>query len=118
MNCDCHCNRKCKMLGGLEQKIMDVLWSSKNPLKPSEVLAKIESKNAYTTIMTVLKRMADKKIVLREMKDRVYLYKAAQERCDFASNALEVLFGRLFCSYGQDTVTAFKKSAKKWGFPL
>lgn len=106
------------MLGGLEQKIMDVLWSSKTPLKPSEVLAKIDGKNAYTTIMTVLKRMTDKNIVVREMKDRAYLYKAAQERGDFASYALEDLFGRLFCSYGKDTITAFKKSAKKWGFPL
>lgn len=106
------------MLGGLEQKIMETLWSSDVPLKPSEVLAKIDGKNAYTTIMTVLKRMTDKKIVKREMKDRVYYYQADKEKCDFASEALSDLFERLFSAYGEHTVTAFKKTAKSHGFKL
>lgn len=118
MNCDCHCNGKCKMLGNLEQKIMEVLWSSSTPLKPSEVLAKIDGKHAYTTIMTVLKRMTDKKIVKREMKNRVYYYQSTQDKCTFASESLDNLFERLFSSYGEYTITAFKKIAKKSGFPL
>lgn len=118
MNCDCHCNGKCKMLGGLEQKIMEVLWSSSLPLKPSEVLVKIDGSNAYTTIMTVLKRMADKKIVKREMKNRVYYYQAAEDKGEFASGALEDLFNRLFSAYGEHTITAFKKTAKTHGFKL
>ena len=106
------------MLGGLEQKIMEALWSSKVPLKPSEVLAKIDGTNAYTTIMTVLKRMTDKKIVTREMKNRVFYYQAAENKCDFASTALDDLFQRLFSAYGQHTITSFKKIAKKSGFSL
>ena len=74
MNCDCHCNGKCKMLGGLEQKIMEVLWSSSLPLKPSEVLAKIDGTNAYTTIMTVLSRLHQKKIIKRKISGKVFLY--------------------------------------------
>lgn len=118
MNCDCHCNGKCKMLGGLEQKIMEVLWSSSLPLKPSEVLAKIDGTNAYTTIMTVLKRMTDKKIVKRELKNRVFYYRAVEEKCDYASSALEDLFERLFSAYGEHTITAFKKTAKNHGFKI
>lgn len=118
MNCDCHCNGKCKMLGALEQKIMEVLWSSPTPLKPSEVLAKIDGGQAYTTIMTVLKRMTDKKIVKREMKNRAYLYQAAQDKCSFAAESLDDLFNRLFSAYGEHAVTAFKKTAKKSGFNL
>lgn len=106
------------MLGNLEQKIMEVLWSSSTPLKPSEVLAKIDGKHAYTTIMTVLKRMTDKKIVKREMKNRVYYYQSTQDKCTFASESLDNLFERLFSSYGEYTITAFKKIAKKSGFPL
>ena len=118
MNCDCHCNGKCKMLGGLEQKIMEALWSSSVPLKPSEVLIKVDNGHAYTTIMTVLKRMTDKKIVKREMKNRVYYYEAVKNKCDFASDSLNDLFRRLFSAYGQHTVTAFKKTAKESGFSL
>lgn len=106
------------MLGGLEQKIMEALWSSSVPLKPSEVLAKIDGGQAYTTIMTVLKRMTDKKIVKRKMKNRVYFYQATQDKCSFAAESLEDLFNRLFSAYGQHTITAFKKAAKKSDFPL
>jgi predicted transcriptional regulator len=106
------------MLGGLEQKVMEVLWSSDVPLKPSEVLAKVSGNHAYTTIMTVLKRMADKKLVKREMKKRVYYYQAAKDKCTFAAESLEDLFERLFSSYGEHTVAAFKKVAKKLDFKI
>ena len=118
MNCDCHCNGKCKMLGGLEQKIMEVLWSSQTALKTSEVLTKIDGGQAYTTIMTVLKRMSDKKLIKRKMKDLVYYYQPLQDKSNFASEALTDLFTRLFSDYGQHTITVFKKVAKKSGFPL
>lgn len=106
------------MLGGLEQKIMEALWSSELPLKPSEVLTRVDGGQAYTTIMTVLKRMTDKKIVTRELKNRVYFYTASKDKCSFASESLDDLFSRLFSSYGEHTVTAFKKIAKKSGFSL
>lgn len=118
MNCNCNCNGKCKLLGGLEQKVMEVLWSSDIPLKPSEVLAKVDNGHAYTTIMTVLKRMADKKIVKREMKNRVYYYQASQNKCDFASESLDDLFERIIHSYGQHALVSFKKTAKKLGLSL
>jgi len=113
MNCNCHSTAKCKMLGGLEQKIMEVLWSSSTPLKPSEVLAKINNGHAYTTIMTVLKRMADKKLIKRELIGNTYQYEALQDKSTFAAEALEDLFARLFESYGDSLLLAFKKFAKK-----
>jgi len=106
------------MLGGLEQKIMEALWSSDVPLKPSEVLTRVDGGQAYTTIMTVLKRMTDKKIVKREMKNRVFYYEAAQDKSEFASGALNDLFERLFSAYGEHTITAFKKTAKNHGLKL
>lgn len=113
MKCNCHNTAKCKMLGELEQKIMEVLWSSSTPLRPSEVLTKVNNSHAYTTIMTVLKRMADKKLVKRELKGNVYLYQALQNKSTFAATALEDLFSRLFESYGDSVLPAFKKFAKK-----
>lgn len=106
------------MLGGLEQKVMDVLWSSENPLKPSEVMLKVNGDHAYTTIMTVLKRMTDKKIVQRKLIKNVYYYQPVESKCNFAAHSLEDLFTRLFSSYGKDTVEAFKKSAQKSGFKI
>jgi len=101
------------MLGGLEQKIMEVLWSSPSSLKPSEVLAKVNNGHAYTTIMTVLKRMADKKLIKRELKGNTYQYQALQSKSDFAALALEDLFARLYDSYGDSVLPAFKKFTEK-----
>lgn len=113
MKCNCHSTAKCKMLGGLEQKIMEVLWSSSVPLKPSEVLTKVNNGHAYTTIMTVLKRMADKKLIKRKLKGNTFLYQALQDKSTFAALALEDLFARLFESYGDLVLPAFKKFTKK-----
>lgn len=97
------------MLGGLEQKIMEVLWAGKEPLKPSAVLAQMKGEYAYTTIMTVLKRMADKKLVIRRLKGNAYYYHAAAGKAVFASDCLDDLFARVLDSYGDLAIASFKK---------
>lgn len=118
MNCHCRCRGKCGMLGPLEQKIMEILWSSKTPLKPSQVLAKLSQPSAYTTVMTVLKRMVDKKILTRHLQKRVYFYQAAQTKSGFAKKILDRLFHRLFLSYGRQVITSFRRAAKLHGFTI
>lgn len=112
MDNQCHCTGKCKLLGGLEQKIMDVLWSSDSPLKPSEVQKKISGNYAYTTVMTVLKRMSDKGLAVRKLIGNAYSYSPSECRHDFACNCLTDLFTRLFNTYGEEVVPAFKLAAK------
>jgi predicted transcriptional regulator len=101
------------MLGGLEQKIMEVLWESSEPLKPSAVLAKMSGDYAYTTIMTVLKRMADKKLVKRQLKGNAYFYRAVSDKATFASDCLDDLFARVIDSYGDLAVTSFQKISSR-----
>ncbi|MFA5828469.1 MAG: BlaI/MecI/CopY family transcriptional regulator [Candidatus Shapirobacteria bacterium] len=116
---ECNCNStKCHLLGSLEQKIMDILWASKNPLKPQEVLSKLKEKYAYTTVMTVLKRMAEKKLVGRKLVGKVYFYSPKSTKAVFSCHCLEDLFTRLFKTYGKLTVDSFKKIAKTSGYKL
>lgn len=97
---------------------MEVLWDSKESLKPSEVLKKLEKGYAYTTVMTVLKRMSDKKLVNRIAKSNTFFYSPIVDKCTFASQALDDLFYRLFESYGEHVVTSFKKLAARSGFSV
>jgi len=97
---------------------MDALWSSEKPLKPAEVLAQLKGEYAYTTIMTVLKRMTDKKLVKRHLSGNVYLYSPLQDKATFASACLDDLFLRLFNAYGDYTVASFKKIAKQSGVSI
>ena len=118
MSCNCHCNSKCHLLGGLEQQVMDILWSSTASLKPAEVQKKLKNQFAYTTIMTILKRLADKKLVVRKAIGNAFAYSPVKSKEDFACTCLDDLFERLFQSYGQCVITSFKKVAQKSGFKI
>jgi len=114
MKCVGHCNVKCHLLGGLEQKVMEVLWASKDPLKPSDVLSLLKGEHAYTTIMTVLKRMADKELLRRHQEGKVYFYSPVETKQVFASRCLDDLFNRLYGSYGNLVVERFQSVSKKF----
>lgn len=88
---------------------MDVLWTSSDALKPSDVLNRLGSGHAYTTIMTVLKRMSDKKIVSRTKSGNVYLYSPIESKSSFACHCLDDLFSRIIKYYGQHAIDSFRR---------
>lgn len=61
---------------------MEELWSSAGPRSVRDVHAALtrERDLAYTTVMTVLDRLAKKGLVVRESSGRAYLYAAVQSR--------------------------------------
>jgi len=69
------------VLGPLEAEVMRVLWAAPEPLAVRAVLEALNRRRtpalAYTTIMTVLSRLADKRILNRTRAGRGYLYEAA-----------------------------------------
>jgi BlaI family transcriptional regulator, penicillinase repressor len=101
------------MLGGLEQKIMEALWSQTEPQKPADIVKTLHHSHAYTSITTVLKRMADKKIVARKLRGNVFFYSPVQKKADYVNSCLDDLFARLFNSFGQDVVASFHRITKK-----
>lgn len=70
-------------LGELERAVMDVLWDrgDADPVTVRAVAdALAERKPAYTTVMTVLDRLAKKGFVLRERDGRAWTYRPAASR--------------------------------------
>jgi predicted transcriptional regulator len=69
------------VLGPLEGEVMRVLWAAPEPLSVRAVLDQLNRARrpalAYTTVMTVLSRLADKDIVSRRRVGRGYSYEAA-----------------------------------------
>ena len=65
-------------LGPLEAEVMATLWHASEPLsvrQAAEALnAHRRSPLAYTTVMTVLSRLADKGVVARTLVGRAYAY--------------------------------------------
>ena len=70
-----------KLLGPLETEVMRALWASPSPVSVRDVLERLNDGRrqplAYTTVMTVMSRLADKGILHREMDGRGYVYEAA-----------------------------------------
>ncbi|MCL4384648.1 BlaI/MecI/CopY family transcriptional regulator [Patescibacteria group bacterium] len=105
-----------QILGTLEQKIMDVIWAADHPLKPAEVLSSLGDKYAYTTIMTELKRMTDKKILKRQLVGKAYVYKPAEDKNKFIKDNLSSIYDTLVGSYKDLAISQFVdvvKSNKK-----
>jgi predicted transcriptional regulator len=103
---------KTELLGPLEQQVMNVLWLSAHALKPLEVLHLMKGEYAYTTIMTILKRLTDKKLVCRELSGKVYLYSACQTKDEFVKNNLSGIYNCLRGSYGKLAISQFVDTLK------
>ncbi|MFG2099162.1 BlaI/MecI/CopY family transcriptional regulator [Micromonospora echinaurantiaca] len=72
-------------LGDLERAVMDVLWDSvpatSDGVTVREVADALAGRElAYTTVMTVLDRLAGKGMVQREREGRAWRYRAAASR--------------------------------------
>lgn len=70
-----------KVLGPLEAEVMEVVWAERGPLDVRSVLGRLNAERssalAYTTVMTVMARLAEKGILRRELQGRGYVYEAA-----------------------------------------
>lgn len=74
--------KRARQQGELESLILDVLWNTKQPLNSQEILQQVgDGDLALTTILTVLSRLTDKELVVREAGEgRSFMFSAAQSR--------------------------------------
>ncbi|MFA4880549.1 MAG: BlaI/MecI/CopY family transcriptional regulator [Candidatus Doudnabacteria bacterium] len=96
-------------LGALEAEIMDIVWSNSN-VSVREVVEKLRKKKkiAYTTVMTVMLRLSNKKILKRKQgQDGAYIYWPSQNRDDFAASVSRRAINDLIKSFGEVAVAQF-----------
>jgi len=69
-------------LGDLEREVMTQLWTAGESLTVRQVHERLSRDRdlAYTTVMTVLDRLAKKGVVTQQRADRAYRYAPAQTR--------------------------------------
>ncbi len=83
--------------GELEQRIMELLWEADGPRSVADVHQELrrERELAYTTVMTVLDRLAKKHLADRELVNRAWQYRAAHPRHVVAARELKALVDAL-----------------------
>jgi predicted transcriptional regulator len=88
-------SKRARQQGELEKLILDVLWDAKNPLTSHEIL-EVANKNsdlALTTILTVLSRLEDTGLILRQAGEgRAFLFTASQSREQHTADMMLQLF--------------------------
>lgn len=98
------------LLGPLEAKIMQAVWSGAIP-QPFVVrsVQPITPELAYTTLMTTLNRLADKGLLLVEhvRRQRAYEYRAAGGPEEFLVTASRQHFQRMLERFGDAALSAF-----------
>ena len=85
-------------LGPLEAEVMAALWEAAGPLSVREVVQRLNAGRAaplaYTTVMTVLSRLAGKNILAREPQGRAFVYRpAVADTADIAVRGVLDEFG-------------------------
>jgi predicted transcriptional regulator len=77
-------------LGDLEREVMSQLWEAAEALTVRQVYERLSADRglAYTTVMTVLDRLAKKGVVTQERADRAYKYAPAQSREEMTASLM------------------------------
>lgn len=82
-------------LGELERAIMEVVWAADGPVTGRAVVDELarERPVAYTTVLTVMDRLAGKGMLIRQRRGRVHLYRAAKSRVAYTADLMADVLG-------------------------
>src|SRR3954454_23112787 len=77
-------------LGELEKAVMDHLWSKDEPQTVRQVHEALSAHRelAYTTVMTVLQRLAKKNLVTQQRDDRAHRYSPVNGRDELVAGLM------------------------------
>ena len=69
-------------VGELERQVLDILWSRSEPTSVRDVMLEVSRTRplAYTTVLTIMQRLARKGLLERVLVGRAHLYKPTSSR--------------------------------------
>ena len=106
------------MLGPLESEIMQLIWKSPGPVSVREVVEELNGSRrgqlAYTTVMTVMSRLAEKGALTRVREGRGYRYEAiAPDAAGLAVRGVMREFGDAALAHFVEEARADPKALKR-----
>ena len=96
--------------GPLEAEVMDAVWAVETPVSVREVMGRLNERRAeplaYTTVMTVMGRLAEKGALARRHAGRGYLYEAT------AADRAGIAVQNVIRTYGDEAMAHFVDQAR------
>jgi len=84
-------DRERRRRGGLERDIIATLLDAAVPLPAADVRRRLGGTLAYTTVMTVLTRLAAKGLIERSRSGRGYVYRASTDASEVTARRMQQL---------------------------
>jgi predicted transcriptional regulator len=97
----------------LESEVMEEVWRQGRPTTVREVMDALNRRGtkerAYTTIMTIMRRLDDKGLLRRERNQKTHIYSAAISRDDYLEARARAEVGALVDAYGDAALVHFAR---------
>ncbi|MEU3336659.1 BlaI/MecI/CopY family transcriptional regulator [Streptomyces sp. NPDC002144] len=90
--------------GELESEVLAALWATDRALTPAEIQAELDGDLAYNTVHTILRRLHDKGLVLRDADGRRGAYRPAKNAAQMTAEAMHQALDR-----GPDPIAALQQ---------
>ncbi|MCH8199723.1 MAG: BlaI/MecI/CopY family transcriptional regulator, partial [Chloroflexi bacterium] len=98
-------------LGALETRLMEALWGSASELSVQGVSDALGPGHNYKTVMTVLNRLVEKGLLMRELDGRAYRYRPSQSRPQFLRSTADELVRGYLDAYGPEAAAHLASAA-------
>jgi predicted transcriptional regulator len=101
-------------LGELEKAVMEIVWQDKI-CSVRDVLNKLEKnrKIAYTTVATILHRLHEKDLVIKEQASTGFVYKPKLSKEAYTKQMASTFLNKFIGSYGDEAIASFAESVDR-----
>lgn len=95
-----------KVLGDLEADVMKVVWKDgRVTVREVYEQLRLEKKLAYTTIMTIMSRLAEKRLLLKEPVGNAFVYTPAMSELEFGRMVVSEVLDGLFEEFAEPALS-------------
>ena len=95
-----------KVLGDLEAEIMKIVWKSgRVTVRDVYEQLRLEKNLAYTTVMTIMGRLAEKTMLNKEVQGNAYVYSPTISETDFAQKVVSEVLDGLFEEFAEPALS-------------
>jgi predicted transcriptional regulator len=98
--------KKATMLTNAEHRIMEVIWA-RGSATVAEVVEALDGKDAYTTILTLIRILKAKGYLTSRKEGRAFVFTPVVDRNTVARKAVHQLLGRFFAGSPSELVLSF-----------
>jgi predicted transcriptional regulator len=95
-----------RVFGELEARIMEAVWDI-GQATVQDVCDRLGPEQNYKTVMTVMNRLVEKNVLIRQRESRAFVYLASESREEFMSNVSRHVVEGLLQDFGPVAIAQF-----------